>query len=44
VSHRAIIEGMLGLALVDPVSLMREYVTVVRGALGGEARFEGRYY
>ncbi len=44
VSHRATMEGMLGLRLAEPLSVMREYVGVLRGALGSGARFEGRHY
>ena len=44
VSHRASIEAMLGLSVVDPLAVMREYVAVVRGALGAGAAFEGKYY
>ena len=44
VSHRAMIEGMLGLALDAPLAVMREYVTVLRGALGAGADFEGRHF
>ena len=44
VSHRATMEGMLGLRLAEPLSVMREYVAVLRGALGRGARFVGRHY
>jgi F420-dependent oxidoreductase-like protein len=44
VSHRATMEGMLGLALERPLSVMREYVAVLRGALSGSAEFSGRHY
>ena len=44
VSHRAAMEGMLGLRLAEPLSVMREYVAVLRGALGRGARFVGRHY
>jgi len=44
VSHRASIEAMLGLAILDPLPVMREYVAVLRGALGAGAAFEGKYY
>ncbi len=43
VSHRPSTEA-LGLDMGQPLDVMREYVTVVRAALGGRARFEGRYY
>jgi F420-dependent oxidoreductase-like protein len=44
VSHRASIETMLGLTVLDPLAVMREYVAVLRGALGSGAAFEGKYY
>jgi F420-dependent oxidoreductase-like protein len=44
VSHRASIEAMLGLTVLNPLAVMREYVAVLRGALGGGAAFEGKYY
>jgi alkanesulfonate monooxygenase SsuD/methylene tetrahydromethanopterin reductase-like flavin-dependent oxidoreductase (luciferase family) len=44
VSHRPMIESMLGLELREPLAVMREYVTVLRGALGAGASFEGRHY
>jgi len=44
VSHRASMEAMLGLTLREPLAVMREYVAVLRGALGGGAAFEGRHY
>jgi alkanesulfonate monooxygenase SsuD/methylene tetrahydromethanopterin reductase-like flavin-dependent oxidoreductase (luciferase family) len=44
VSHRASIEAMLGLTVLDPLPVMREYVAVLRGALGEGAAFEGKYY
>jgi F420-dependent oxidoreductase-like protein len=44
VSHRETMEAMLGLALAAPISVMREYVTVLRGALGEGVDFEGRHY
>ncbi len=44
VSHRATMETMLGLTLGDPLAVMREYVAVLRGALGPGARFSGRHY
>src|SRR5678815_4800234 len=34
VSHRASMEAMLGLAIIEPLAIMREYVAVLRGALG----------
>jgi F420-dependent oxidoreductase-like protein len=44
VSHAASMEDMLGLRVVEPLAAMREYVAVLRGALGGGADFEGRHY
>ncbi len=44
VSHRASMEALLGLPLTDPLGIMREYVAVLRGALGGGADFEGRHF
>jgi len=44
VSHRASMEAMLGLAIVEPLAVMREYVAVLRGALGPGAAFEGKHY
>jgi probable F420-dependent oxidoreductase len=44
VSHREMMEGMLGLTLADPLGMMREYVAVLRGALGTGADFAGAHY
>ena len=44
VSHAASMEDMLGLRVAEPLAAMREYVAVLRGALGGGADFEGRHY
>jgi alkanesulfonate monooxygenase SsuD/methylene tetrahydromethanopterin reductase-like flavin-dependent oxidoreductase (luciferase family) len=44
VSHRSMIESMLGLELREPLAVMREYVAVLRGALGAGASFKGRHY
>src|SRR2546428_12796377 len=44
VSHRASMEAMLGLSLREPLVVMREYVAVLRGALGGTVAFAGRHY
>jgi alkanesulfonate monooxygenase SsuD/methylene tetrahydromethanopterin reductase-like flavin-dependent oxidoreductase (luciferase family) len=44
VSHRASMESMLGVPIVEPLAVMREYVAVLRGALGAGAAFEGKYY
>jgi alkanesulfonate monooxygenase SsuD/methylene tetrahydromethanopterin reductase-like flavin-dependent oxidoreductase (luciferase family) len=44
VSHRPTMEAMLNLHMNKPVAIMREYVTVLRGALGGKVSFEGEYF
>ena len=44
VSHKSAMEAMLGLSLVEPLAIMREYVAVLRGALGAGIEFEGRHY
>jgi alkanesulfonate monooxygenase SsuD/methylene tetrahydromethanopterin reductase-like flavin-dependent oxidoreductase (luciferase family) len=44
VSHRPMIEGMLGLTLTQPLGVMREYVSVLRGALGAGASFDGKHF
>lgn len=44
VSHRASMESMLGLELRQPLAVMREYVAVLRGALGDGAAFTGEHY
>jgi alkanesulfonate monooxygenase SsuD/methylene tetrahydromethanopterin reductase-like flavin-dependent oxidoreductase (luciferase family) len=44
VSHRASMETMLGLSLTAPLAVTREYVTILRGALGAGADFDGKYY
>ena len=44
VSHRASMEAMLGLAVVEPLAIMREYVAVLRGALGAGTDFEGKHF
>ena len=44
VSHRASMESMLGLSLTDPLGVMREYVTILRGAFGTGVSFQGKYY
>lgn len=44
VSHRASMESMLGLELRQPLAVMREYVAVLRGALGDGASFTGEHY
>jgi F420-dependent oxidoreductase-like protein len=44
VSHKPMVEGMLGLELSQPLEVMREYVTVLRGAFGSGASFEGKHF
>ena len=44
VSHRASMESMLGVPVIEPLAVMREYVAVLRGALGTGAAFEGKHY
>lgn len=44
VSHRASMETALGVTLREPLGVMREYVTVLRGALGAGVDFEGRHF
>jgi F420-dependent oxidoreductase-like protein len=44
VSHAASMEDMLGLRVVEPLAVMREYVAVLRGALGEGSDFSGRHY
>jgi alkanesulfonate monooxygenase SsuD/methylene tetrahydromethanopterin reductase-like flavin-dependent oxidoreductase (luciferase family) len=44
VSHASMIESMLGLSLTDPLGVMREYVAVLRGALGAGTSFTGTHY
>ena len=44
VSHAASMEEMLGLRVVEPLVAMREYVAVLRGALGEGSDFTGRHY
>jgi F420-dependent oxidoreductase-like protein len=43
-SHRPSMVGALGLDMGEPLAVMREYMTVLRAALEGQATFEGRYY
>ena len=43
-SHRPSMVDALGLDMGEPLAVMREYVTVLRAALQGQASFEGRYY
>ena len=44
VSHRSSMETALGLSLREPLGVMREYVAVLRGALGKGSEFEGKHY
>jgi len=44
VSHKPSMEGMLGLTLAKPMTAMREYVAVLRGAFGNGADFDGAMY
>ena len=44
VSHRPSMEAGLGLAIKDPLAEMREYVTVLRGALTGRVEHTGPRY
>jgi F420-dependent oxidoreductase-like protein len=44
VSHRPSMTEALGLDMAQPLDVMREYVEVLRAALGGRVRFAGRYY
>ncbi len=44
ISHRPMMEDMLGLAIADPLGTMREYVAVLRGALAGGAHVDGTHY
>jgi alkanesulfonate monooxygenase SsuD/methylene tetrahydromethanopterin reductase-like flavin-dependent oxidoreductase (luciferase family) len=44
VSHKSAMEAMLGLRLVEPLGVMREYVAVLRGALAEGTDVQGRHY
>jgi F420-dependent oxidoreductase-like protein len=44
VSHRASMETALGLDMVRPLEVMREYVLVLRAALSGSVKHEGARY
>ena len=44
VSHGPAMSAALGLDMGRPLEVMREYVAVLRGALAGRVRFEGRYF
>ena len=43
-SHRPSMVDALGLDMGEPLAVMREYMSVLRAALHGQASFEGRYY
>ena len=44
VSHRSMMESGLGLDLGNPLEVMREYVAVLRAALGGKVAHQGPRY
>ncbi|HSL50044.1 MAG TPA: LLM class flavin-dependent oxidoreductase, partial [Candidatus Deferrimicrobiaceae bacterium] len=44
VSHRPVMEGALGLDMGRPLDVVREYVTVLRGALTGRVAHQGARY
>src|SRR6266508_358407 len=44
VSHRPMMEGALGLDMGRPLEVMREYVAVLRQALGGRVQHAGPRY
>jgi F420-dependent oxidoreductase-like protein len=44
VSHRSMMEGALGLTLAEPLAVTREYVGVLRGALGAGTSYEGKHF
>jgi alkanesulfonate monooxygenase SsuD/methylene tetrahydromethanopterin reductase-like flavin-dependent oxidoreductase (luciferase family) len=44
VSHRPMMEGALGLDMGRPLEAIREYVTVLRGALTGKVQHQGARY
>ncbi|MBI1964133.1 MAG: LLM class flavin-dependent oxidoreductase [Candidatus Rokubacteria bacterium] len=44
VSHRSMMEDALGLRLAAPLEVMREYVAVLRGALGPGTDFAGKHF
>jgi alkanesulfonate monooxygenase SsuD/methylene tetrahydromethanopterin reductase-like flavin-dependent oxidoreductase (luciferase family) len=44
VSHRPVMEGALGLEMGRALDVIREYVTVLRGALTGKVAFQGAHY
>jgi alkanesulfonate monooxygenase SsuD/methylene tetrahydromethanopterin reductase-like flavin-dependent oxidoreductase (luciferase family) len=44
VSHRASMEQMLGITLREPLGVTREYVAVLRGALGEGVELSGRHF
>jgi F420-dependent oxidoreductase-like protein len=44
VSHRPVMEGALGLDMGRPLEVIREYVAVLRAALGGKVEHRGQRY
>lgn len=44
VSHKPMVEGALGLEMGRPLEAIREYVTVLRGALTGRVQHQGARY
>jgi F420-dependent oxidoreductase-like protein len=44
VSHRSMMEGALGLDMGRPLEAIREYLTVLRAALGGKVEHRGERY
>jgi alkanesulfonate monooxygenase SsuD/methylene tetrahydromethanopterin reductase-like flavin-dependent oxidoreductase (luciferase family) len=44
VSHKPMMEGALGLEMGRPLEVTREYVTVLRAALGGKVQHQGPHY
>ena len=44
ISHRASMDAMLGVPITDPMTFLREYVAVLRGALGAGSDFQGKHF
>jgi F420-dependent oxidoreductase-like protein len=44
ISHRASMDAMLGVPITEPMAIMREYVAVLRGAMGAGADFQGKHF
>ena len=44
ISHRASMDAMLGVPINEPMAVMREYVAVLRGALGAGSDFQGKHF